>query len=376
MSTLAGLFANDERARRADVDAGGDDAVRTLDHVVGPRRQTTPPTRVNVDTTRLVALVDAAERDTSPAAFAPSAATSKGRRRPRRIDWINVSAAVLATVVVVGTVGFAGVQAAGASPAAVASQALDEDRAALASAEQGMNAALERFTTEVTTGETQAAAARSAILGLDETVVDAAARSTVVAAADSYIASLGGVVLPALPEPYTATEVDEESLTAVAAALDEVRERSAEVDDAVTEIRALRTTVEQRGTVYLQALTTFAATFTARAAIEVDENPVADQEFRDAVIAAAATLATAPLNEASGQQALTAYQDAVLALRDDDLRARIAEEEQREAENNFNNNNNGGGGEQGGEGDGGTTPPAETPTEPVTPPVDGEDPLP
>lgn len=367
MSTLAALFGTDQRVTRADLDAERTDTARGLEEVVGPRRQEAPPTRVHADTSRLVALVDAAERDSGRPVFVPAVAKGSRRRRPRRIDWINLSAAVLAGVVVVGTIGFAGVQAAGASPASVASQALEEDRAALASAEQGMNAAVERFTTEVNTGEAQAAAARGAILALDETMIDTAARTTVVAAADAYIASLQGIVLPALPEPYTATDVDEESLTEVAAALDEVRERSAAVDDAVTEIRALRTSVEQSGTVYLQALSAFASTFPARAAIEVEEYPVADQEFRDAVTAAAATLATAPLNEASGQQALTAYQDAVQALRDDDLRARIAEEERRQAQNN--NNGNTGGGDQG---DGGTTPPVtETPApEPTEPEAD------
>ena len=367
MRTLAGLFANDERARRADVDAGGDDAggddaVRTLDHVVGPRRQTTPPTRVNADTTRLVALVDAAERTGTTAAFSPSAASAKGRRRVRRVDWISVSAAVVAAVVVGGTAVFAGVQAAASSPAAVASQALDEDRAALASAEQGMNAALERLSADVATAETAATATRAAIVGLDETAVDPGARSTLVTAVDAHLTSLADVSLPATPEPYVATEVDEESLSAVAAALDEVRERSAEIDETVTEVRRLDAVVVENDAAYLEALRTFAATFTARAATEVEENPAADQEFRDAVTTAAAAVAAAPLNDASGQQALIAYQDAVFALRDDDLRVRLEEEQRREFENNS------GGGDQGG--DEGTTPPDEGTTDPTPPPSD------
>ncbi|WP_091230744.1 hypothetical protein [Microbacterium sp. 3J1] len=360
MTTLEALFAHDQRTARVDDGIRRDDG-SALAEVVGPRRQATPPTRVNTDTTRLVALVDAAERDASPVLSGAPGAPTKGRRRIRRIDWINVSAAVLALVVVVGTIGFAGVRAASASPATVASEALAADRAALASAERGMNAALERLNTLIADGKAQATAARTAIAGLDETVVDSAARSAAVAAADAYLASLDGVVLPPLPEPYAAASVDEESLSAVAAALDEVRERSAEVDDAVVEIRNLRTSVEQSSTGYLQALSAFASTFPARAAVEVDVNSSAEQEFRDAVTTAAASLAGAPLNEAGGQQALIAYQDAVLALREDEERALIEAEERAAIENDRGNR-----GES--DGDSGTTPPAtETPVDPTTP---------
>ncbi|PRA81992.1 hypothetical protein [Microbacterium sp. MYb66] len=365
MSTLEGLFTNDARSSRPGPEEAQGREEHDLEQVVGARRSAAPSTRVHADTARLLALVDAAEKAPGPA---PLAAGEAGRATPRRgarrIDWISVSAATLAVTVVLGTLGFAGVQMANASPAATAAQALEEDEAALASAERGMTAAVDRLSAEIASGASQSTTTRSVIQGLEESIAEPDAQAAALAAVDAYAAALAGVVLPEVPQAFAPADVDEDSLTEVAAALDEVRERSAAVDDAVIEIRALRAAVDQNATTYRQALDVFAATFAARAALEVEENSSAGQELRDAVTAAAAALTTVPLDEAAGHQALAAYQEAVLALRREGERARIEAEAQAERARNA-----GGRGGQGAEEnvDGSTTPPDETtPTDPGT----------
>lgn len=334
MTGLADLFEAEPRVAESATPSDPDAASRKLDRLVGMRREANPPVRVNIDTLGLIAMVDAAERDAAPIALSAGKASQGSRRRRsgRRVDWINVGAAAVAAVVVVATAGFAGVQAANASPAAVAVQALEEDQAALASAERGLAAGIERASTTVSDGLADAASTRESIVDIDETMLDAEARTTVLAAIDDYSEALEDIDIPALPEPHALGSVDEESLDAVASAIDEVRERSAVLDEMSAEVRELRSRADGAGTRYLQALTAFAESFPGRADAEIEANPNALQEFRDAVASAGDTVETAPLNDDAGRTALAEYEDAVRALRDDDERARIAVENAQQAE--------------------------------------------
>ncbi len=218
-------------------------------------------------------------------------------------------------------------KAASTSPAETAAEALTEDRAALDSAMQGLQAAAGRLNAQTSAESEAAAAARSMLVELDVTVVDPVARDAAVAAADTYIGALRTLVTPALPQLKPPSPVDTGSLPDVAAAIDDVRAQAQLVDERLTQVRLLRATAESHRPPFIQALSSFAAGFSDRAEREVRANPAATAQFRDAVTAAAARVATAALNEPDGQAALLAYQEAVRALRADDRRERLEVEQ-------------------------------------------------
>ncbi|CAI7623155.1 unnamed protein product [Penicillium discolor] len=314
MSTLDDLFAGDRHAPSGARDHGSTVVSAKLERLIGePRRE---PLRVHGDaeTLRLREMVTAprpagAVEGVSPPR-APAAPSRRARRRRLRIDGVSAIAAALAIAAVVGAAGFAGVKAASTSPAETAAEALTEDRAALDSAMQGLQAAAGRLNAQTSAESEAAAAARSMLVELDVTVVDPVARDAAVAAADTYIGALRTLVTPALPQLKPPSPVDTGSLPDVAAAIDDVRAQAQLVDERLT-----------------QALSSFAAGFSDRAEREVRANPAATAQFRDAVTAAAARVATAALNEPDGQAALLAYQEAVRALRADDRRERLEVEQ-------------------------------------------------
>lgn len=358
MSPLDDLFENDRLASDAPRVPQTGATAQKLENLLGAHRRVSRPVRAHDDTPRLVHMVETADSGRPRVVTEVPTAGTRRRRRPRvRIDRLNALSAVIAVVVVVGAVAFAGTKAASASPADIAAQALAQDENALRSAQQGLDAVVERLTSDIATGLTEAQSTRTAVLALDENMVEGEGRSAVLAATDAYEATLGAIVVPEVPEVYEHPDIDEESLVDVAAALDEVRARSAAMDDSVTAIRALRAQVEADRVIHRQALSVFAASFVALADAEVARYPEADDELQEAVILAGSAVASSPLYEQSGQQALSAYQEAVRALRDDDRRARVeAEQAERQADRRT--------------GDQGAVDPGEE-TEPVTDPEGG-----
>lgn len=279
---------------------------------------------------------------TPPAVFSP--APSKKAKKPRghrRIDWLNVGAAVVALVTAVGAGSFAGAQIASASPADDAVQVLITDEATLAGTEEGLISSKTRLEESIQTETADAALIRTALGTLTETdersaAADPAALAAATTAVDGYQAALAEAAIPELPAAYERGSVDEGSLSSVGEAIDIVQQKTTDVDAAAEEMRAARTAVDALKETYTAQLATFANSFTAHAAAEVEEYEVAGDEFRDAVTAAAATVVATPLNGAAGAAALTAYRNAVDALHtaDHDERVRIEEEEARERENN------------------------------------------
>ncbi|MEJ1921965.1 hypothetical protein [Microbacterium sp. KHB019] len=329
-----------------------------LEALVGAPRRADAPLDEGRDAVRLVAMVESAAVNSSPTlvpgGFLKSVKQKKARGY-RRIDWLNVGAAAVAIVVAAGAATFTGVQMASASPTQGAVQILTTDEASLAGAEQAAAASKARLEETISAGASDAAALRKALGVLAETdeqpaAADPAALAAMTKSVDEYTAGLSEIAIPEVPAAYERGKVDTGSLQSVGDAIDRVQEASVAVDAVAEQLRAARASADTLTTTYSTQLSAFASSFAAHAQSEVEEYPVAEQEFRDAVTAAAAAIAATPLNTPEGATALTAYRDAVIALHDDDYRARVEEEAAR---NNQQNNN--------------WTPPAsEEPTDPGT----------
>lgn len=306
-----------------------------LEALVGPARRAEAPLGAGRDAVRLVAMVESAAVNSSPALVSPGFLKSTKQRKVRghrRIDWLNVGAAGVAIVVAVGAAAFTGVQMANATPTAGAVQILETDEETLAGAEQAVDASRTRLEEGIQAGLADASAVRKAVAVLAETedqprTADAEALAKIIRSANAYTKALGEIVVPGAPTLYERGNVDTGSLQSVGDAIDRVQESSDAVDAAAEEVRTARAKVDELAATFTKRLAAFAASFAGDAQAEAEAFPVADQEFRDAVIAAAAAIEATPVNTPEGAKALRAYRDAVIALHDDDYRARVAEEE-------------------------------------------------
>lgn len=316
-----------------------------LEALVGRSRDLSRTRSAGADAVNLVNLVDSAVVNSSPTAMyvgGPAHAKLKKPRRYRRVDWVSAIAAGVAVVSVAVTAVFTGVQVASADPAADAVEILASDEASLAGAEKSLTTSTSNLQESITTALADAALIRAALAELAATeehaeTADPADLHSAVQAVDSYTAALGQAVVPTPPPPYERGRVDEDSLASVGEAINRVQEASTALEDASDELRTARTAVDALGTTYTGQLATFAQTLTTYAAAENEAHPVAGQEFRDAVTAAATAVTATALNGASGAAVLTAFRDAVLALREEDRRVREVEEREREREQSQNN---------------------------------------
>ncbi|MDP3949062.1 hypothetical protein [Microbacterium sp.] len=313
-----------------------------LEALVGRSRDVSRTRSAGGDAVNIVNLVDSAVVNSSPTAMyinAPASTKLKKPRRYRRIDWVSAVAASVAVVVVAATAVFTGVQVASADPAADAVEILASDEASLAGAEKSLATSTTNLDESITTALADAALIRTALGELAATdaqteTADPAALQVAIQAVDSYTAALDQAVVPTPPTPYERGSVDEDSLASVGEAINRVQEASTALEDASDGLRTARTAVDALGTTYSGQLTVFAQTLTAYAAAENEAYPVAGQEFRDAVTAAATAATAVPLTGAPGAAALTTFRDAVLALREEDRRVREVEERERERSQN------------------------------------------
>ncbi|WP_206476947.1 hypothetical protein [Microbacterium sp. KRD172] len=313
-----------------------------LEALVGRPRQESRPHSEGADAVRLVNLVDSAVVNSSPSVIFVSSQKSKRpkkHRGHRRIDWVNTIVGAVAVVVVAATAVFTGVQVASADPASDAVEVLAADEASLAGAENSLAVSTARLEESIATGLEDSAIVRAALGELAATAeraetADPAALAAAVQAVDVYRTGLEQTVVPPAPAPYERGNIDEDSLTSVADAINKVQEASTAVDEASDALRTYRTSVDALNTAYTGQLAAFAGSLTAYATAQNDAYPVAGQEFRDAVTTAATTVAATPLNGASATSALKTFRDAVLALREEDLRVRVLEEQEREQSQN------------------------------------------
>lgn len=343
MTSLADLFPG---GRRADIDAAvvHDDfhTMRRLSEIIGDPREDLDATRPRSNAQELVKRVNAAAQDAAPPNPAPLTPAGARKRRRRRIDVLNVSVASVAVIAVASALVVGGVQAATASPAAGALQSLRSDEAAIQNSYQSVVAGSERLSAAIEQGKSDAAALRAALEttgtapepegstdGGSMPIADEAALTAVIAAVDAYLTSLDDVAQPELPTAYERGGLNEESLAEVGAAIDDAQRQLSEISAAASELRDVRTQVEDLRAPLQQALATYAATFPARAESVLRDNPGAEPALRNAVTAAAAGIVGTGASGAEGIAALNAYRDAVVAVREDQLGV---ERERREAE--------------------------------------------
>lgn|GEM_PF-1503305 len=360
-----------DRARLRESDAAA--RVGGLDSLVGRKRTTRIADGAGHDLPRLVAMVDAAAADRAPMPVIP--APSSTRRPVRRIDWLSVLTGAAAVVAVAVASTFTAVQIANASPTGDAAALLQSDAESLLSAELGLAASRLRVEGQVQTGLSTAQAFQGTLATLapaedEDPFFDTATVDAGSAAAAQYIATLQAIVVPEeLPE-WATPKADEQSLSSVAAAIDEVSTRAALVDEQTSELRSVRQNVENAAVGFTAGVDAFRAGVGTSALRELEDAPDARQELRDAVTLAATTAGAADLTTEAGVATLVAYRDAVRALRAGQTVA--AEEAEREREANANRNSSDRTQTQTPTGPGTETTP---PTDPTAPPVDpGTDP--
>lgn len=254
----------------------------------------------------------------APAAEPVDAATAAGaapRRRPTGRSLILAGAAA-ALVGAVATVAVVASQAPPSSPDdRPAFSALASAEAALAEAEQLLEAANERVAEVRSAADADADRADALLLGLAG-FSDEAARTTALAAVAAYRADSGEALPSEEPAPY---ERPDGELTAddVTAALDDVEARRERTDDLLGTAAAEESKLLTLHSTLIAARDAFLSTIPSYAEVVNAENPQAEVQFRSAVTAAAASVAAPD----AGDAAVQAYLAAVTALRADQARA-------------------------------------------------------
>ena len=353
MATLDDLFPGGRNLRDTPVVHDDHHTVRRLDAMFGDRRADLEVTHRASGRRALVSLVDQAAGGVAPTTGATAGASEGGSRSRRRIDVLSAAVAGLAVVAVVTTAIVGGVQAATASPADDALQVLTADEKTIESAESALASARTKVEEDIAAGDARAEALRKALPGVStapdpvdippgETeapedagridIIDPAVLATLTAAIETYRKDLAAIELPPLPAEYDPADVDhDDSLDAVAAAIDAAQLRLSEIDGATAAVREVRASVQERNDAFVAQLATFRATFAAAAQTAIDDNPDATQERKDAVTAAATAVADADLRTDAGIAALQAYRDAEFALVGSQVYAdRVREERERE----------------------------------------------
>lgn len=303
-----------------------------LDALVGRRRTVRPAQGAGHDVPRLVAMVEAAAADRVTLTELPTPTVR--RRAPRRIDWLTVVSAVAAVVAVSVASTFTAVQIANASPVGDAVVLLEADQDALASAEQGLEAMRVRLQEQIDAGRSGATAFTTALASLapaeeESPFVTPAAVDAAKKVAAQYTAALDGLEPPVTLPEWEQPAVDETSLASVGTAIDEVQVRAGEVDEAAAQMRVLRAEADAAADAFSAGLAAFASAVAAEVPAVLDDAPAADQQLRDAVQATAAAVGEVDLTTAAGAAAVTAYRDAVRAVR---AAQQQAEDEAAEAE--------------------------------------------
>ncbi|WP_163616997.1 hypothetical protein [Microbacterium sp. B35-30] len=366
MSSLSRLFPEGTSAQAAVPAVTGPEESERVERLFSKSR--TPDVAASVpldDTPALQALVGARGRAMAMGS-GPVAGPTRIRRAGNTVDVLNVVTALLAVLALVLASVTAWIVIASASPETDALRTLSQSEAVLANETQAVNAAIGRVDQSRADGIAVAQQFQLPLAQLVGMSDDAALASAEKGRAD-YLAALEALVVPAPVGEFALPPVDEESLTSIGAAIDGVSTRSTEVSEVAESVDDLRSQLFTLGRTFAAAMAAFAATVPASAQTIIDENPDADESFREAVTQTADAVATSALATPESVTLLPAYSTAVTALRDDQLRAEeeIAERLAREEEERRRQ-------EQQQSGGGETDP--TTPTDP-TAPTDPTDPI-
>jgi hypothetical protein len=388
MTALSDLFPDGPRAG-ASGGATLDDhhTVWRLREMIGEPRDVRGVARPIADTDELIRRVEAASKNAAPVAVDAGHAVRPAKRQRRRFDPLTTIAGSLAVVAVLTAATVGGVQMATASPAASSLTALEDDEAAIQNGLQSLTTTRDRIVADVEAQTADAALLRGALVSTSSApdpasdadavieVTDPAALAPALAALDAYAAGLAAIAVPALPAEYSRGDIDEESLEDVAGAIDTAQERLLALDAATADMRAIRTELDALRPPAEAAVATYAGTFAGAAEAAKDRYPDADEALHVAMAEAAAGISATGLWGPAGEAALARYRDAFVAVAADQLRVDIEREEEREREQNNRQNFPRPDPQESTPPEDSTEPPVEeTPTEPVPPPGDDQNP--
>lgn len=260
--------------------------------------------------------------DPSAGSFSPT--EKRGVRAwSRRVRWSVAISIVLLAGVVAGSILIAQTVAANSREAQELSAAVADLEAAEAAAtepEFALQEAIGIYDDTVELAQTTADSAGpplAAVAGMtDETLLTAS--NTALA---DLVAQLAVDTAFETPAAYERGDVDLTDLDAIAAATEAAEAHAAAVTAATDEVRLAQAALQQKLDALRAAQVALGASLPATAEVIAAENPRAEQSFRDAVIAAAAAVPAAQNAGGSGDAELTAYAEAVTALRGDQVRA-------------------------------------------------------
>lgn len=352
MTRLEELFPDGKRRSASSTVLDDHHTVRRLEQMLGDPRADLDVTHRASGRGDLVRLVNDAVADAKPLASSAPPVPGSRRRSRRRIDVVGAAAASLAVVALaaLGVVG--GIQAATADPADDALSVLAADEKTIEGVERALASGADELMQQAEAADARAVALRAA---LDTTrsapdpadippgeseapedadtiaVFDEKALTTLIAEIDGFRADVAALEPPAAPEQYTRERIDEDSLTEVASAIDAAQQRLTELDGVTASMREARSALDARVEALRDQLAVFTATVPGTAEKVVGEHPDAEQDVKDALTDAAASLASADLMTDDGLAALTGYRDATVAVVSDQVRAdREREERERE----------------------------------------------
>lgn len=255
-----------------------------------------------------------------------------GRRKAGAVNYLSIVVAAVAVVALVGTASFAVIQRATANPADEAMVSLGEREAELRNDTNVLQTAADLFATTRTDAQALADSSAVVLAGLQGRV-DAAPLAAAETARVNLAAS-ASTTLPVEVPQYSRPSIDEKSLPAVAAAIDDVRLAREALPALLTRVRDARASVVAAVDAFRGELRAVGAAIDASATKEIDANDAAADSFRTAVADAATRVRVAQQAGGDGLSDMPSFAVAVDALRAENTRIlalRAAEEDEADA---------------------------------------------
>jgi hypothetical protein len=256
--------------------------------------------------------------------FAPPRRARRGVRgalfgsRARTIT--SVTASVVLIAALVAGVVYGAQTVAASARLSEARTALESAEAALDSPADVMASAYDAYDATAATAQAMTDAAAPALAAVAGTA-DQAALDAANAASAALVAGLASEVPPPPPAEYVRADVDVSDIDEVAAAEKSALEYAGDVLATINAAEKANNALRGHVTAFETALDALGASLPPTAAAIAEENPLAEQSFRDAVIAAADAVVAARAAGQLGDTELLAYAAAVTALREDQQRA-------------------------------------------------------
>ena len=232
---------------------------------------------------------------------------------------VSVIASVVLVAAIVGGAGYAAQSIAAQNRLVAAQTALEAAEAAIEGPATTLDTAFADYEASKVAARAMAdetTPSLAAVAGMtDQSALDAAN-----AALAELVAALDADGPPAAPAPYEPAAVTSDP-DEVAGAAQSARDYADEVKARIRDVQAVTTGVKGKTAALTVALNALGASLPATAALIAGQYPLAEQSFRDAVVAAAVAVGAAQGAGGSGDAELLVYAAAVTALRADQERA-------------------------------------------------------